>query len=66
LSGGVVRTVVTRDCTYCGSDVDAHDPVFVAEREDGERRPAGRFCNYACLVAYVDAEDLTTGACCRL
>jgi len=56
---------MSTDCTYCGSDVSEHDPVFVDERDDGERVPAGRFCNYACLSAHVEAEDLVTGACCR-
>ncbi len=54
------------DCTYCGCAVEAHDPVYVAEREDGERRPAGAFCNYACLVAHVEREGLQEGATCEL
>jgi len=54
------------DCTYCGCPVADHDPVFVEERDGGERVPAGQFCNYACLVAYVEAEELTTGTCCHL
>ena len=53
-------------CTFCGSDVDAHEPVFVEERRDVERVPAGRFCNYACLARYIEAEGLETGACCRI
>lgn len=53
------------DCTFCGSDVDAHDPVFVEERGDDGRGPAGRFCNYACLSAWIDAEEKTEGAACR-
>jgi hypothetical protein len=54
------------DCTYCGSDVYAHDPVFVEEGADGDREPAEQFCNYACLSAHIDEEDLITGACCRV
>lgn len=57
---------MTDPCTYCGQDVDRHDPVFVQEREGGERVPAGQFCNYACLSQYVDEEGLVTGACCEL
>lgn len=52
-------------CTYCDSDVDRHDPVYVEETTDGERTPAGRFCNYACLAAYIEEEELTTDACCQ-
>lgn len=56
------------DCTYCGCEVAAHDPVYVEERDEdtGERVPAGAFCNYACLVAHVEAEDLQAGATCEL
>ncbi|MFB6219486.1 MAG: hypothetical protein ABEH77_09995 [Halobacteriaceae archaeon] len=51
-------------CTYCGSDVFDHDPVFVAEGE--ERADAGRFCNYACLARHIDEKELETGACCTV
>jgi hypothetical protein len=54
------------DCTYCGCDVHAHDPVFVAEERDGERIQAGPFCNYACLTAHVNEDDLASGTVCRL
>lgn len=53
-------------CTFCGSDVEAHDPVYVAEGGDGGREPAGAFCNYACLLQHIEAEDLTLGAACRI
>jgi hypothetical protein len=51
------------DCTFCGCAVAAHDPVYVEERseETGERVPAGSFCDYACLVAHVEAESLRGG-----
>lgn len=53
------------DCTYCGSDVYAHDPLFLESGDDGEREAVGQFCNYACLTAHVDEENLTAGACCQ-
>lgn len=53
-----------RSCTYCGSDVEAHRPISVSEREDGERVPVGDFCNYACLSAYIDDEKLVYGDAC--
>lgn len=56
-----VRTVT--DCTYCGSTVEDHDPVFLTEGTDNV--PAGSFCNYACLAAYIDQEELTEGAACQ-
>lgn len=55
------------ECTYCGSDVDRHEPVFVAEQErNGERVSVGQFCNYACLHAYIEDEELVYGASCKL
>ena len=69
------------DCTYCGCDVRAHDPVFVSEGAGpgalesagfvtaaDEEAPAEvhAFCNYACLVAHVEDAELTTGATCEL
>jgi hypothetical protein len=47
--------------TYCGSDLEAYRPVFVAEERDGEHTPAGRFCDYACPSAYIDEEKLVYG-----
>jgi hypothetical protein len=53
-------------CTYCASDVEAHDPVFVQEREDGARIDAGAFCNYACLAQHIETANLESGAACRI
>lgn len=57
---------MTIECTFCGCDVTRHDPVYVEEARDGERSPAGRFCNYACLAQYITAEGLETGTVCRI
>lgn len=53
------------ECTYCGSNLAAYEPVFVEETRDGERQPVGGFCNYACLAAHIDDEELTFGAACE-
>jgi len=54
------------DCAFCGSDVARHDPVCVCECKGGTGSEAGmRFCNYACLREYIDAEELMTGDCCK-
>lgn len=53
-------------CTFCDCDVERHSPVYVAEKRAGERVEVGRFCNYGCLVAFVEEHDLLTGARCRL
>ncbi|WP_266081900.1 hypothetical protein [Haladaptatus caseinilyticus] len=53
-------------CTYCESDVNAHEPVFVDEERGGERTTVGQFCNYACLARYIEENELETGTCCRL
>jgi hypothetical protein len=52
-------------CVYCGSDLAAYDPVYVEERGDSGRTPVGGFCNYACLAAHIDDEELTYGAACQ-
>ena len=51
------------DCTYCGCDVERHDPVFVSEGTPDDL--TGRFCNYGCLAAHVEAEGLATGTTCE-
>ncbi|MFB6153493.1 MAG: hypothetical protein ABEJ27_04500 [Halodesulfurarchaeum sp.] len=48
-------------CTFCGSDLGEYDPVTVTR--GGET--VGRFCGYACLSAYIDAEGLIYGEACR-
>ncbi|MDY7081974.1 MAG: hypothetical protein SXQ77_06105 [Halobacteria archaeon] len=57
------------DCTYCGSDIYEHDPVFVSEREEeneNKRVEAGQFCNYACLSAHIEEEGLMDGVSCNI
>jgi hypothetical protein len=49
------------ECAYCGSDAIAHRNVRVIE---GDGEPLGRFCGYACLVQYVEREELTLGEAC--
>jgi hypothetical protein len=52
------------DCVYCGSDLETYEPVYVEETYDGERVDVGGFCNYACLSAHIEANELTYGASC--
>lgn len=54
------------ECTYCGSNIHGHDPVFVQEDTEFRRVDAGQFCNYACLSAYIDEEGLADGAACEV
>ncbi|MGM0606635.1 MAG: hypothetical protein ACQETB_13320 [Halobacteriota archaeon] len=49
-------------CTFCTSDVEAHEQVYVSTAPGEE--PIGSFCNYACLDAWIDAESKTAGASC--
>ena len=51
------------DCTYCGCDVERHDPVFVSEGTPDD--PTGRFCNYGCLAAHIEEAGLATGTICE-
>jgi hypothetical protein len=52
------------NCTYCGCNAEAHDPVYVAEG-DPNAEPAA-FCNYGCLSAHVEAESLAVGTTCNV
>ena len=56
---------MTDACTYCNTDIRKHDPVFVEIAGPEGREPAGQFCNYACLKAYIEDEGLEIGASCE-
>lgn len=56
-----MATATSAECPYCGSDASAHRDVRVTE---GDGEPLGRFCGYACLTQYVEAENLTRGEAC--
>jgi Lon protease-like protein len=51
------------ECTYCGCAVEAHNPVAVEQREGGRTK---EFCNYGCLAAHIEAEELANGTVCEL
>lgn len=53
------------ECTYCGSDIERHDPVYVTEHGNDGSDPAGQFCNYACLSRHIEDENLAFGAACE-
>jgi hypothetical protein len=53
-----------RPCTYCDSDVGDHDPICVRDCDE-HCSLVGRFCNFACLTAYVEREGLTERASCE-
>lgn len=53
------------ECTYCGSDIERHDPVYVNEGENDSTNQTGQFCNYACLDRHIEDESLTAGAACE-
>ncbi|MEF8881972.1 MAG: hypothetical protein V5A34_05540 [Halapricum sp.] len=52
-------------CTYCGSDLGSYEPIYVEETRNGDRVAVGGFCNYACLSAYIDENELTYGTACE-
>jgi hypothetical protein len=62
----LLSTNMSTECTYCRTDISVHGPVFVEEIIEGEREQTGQFCNYACLAAYIEEENLTADACCRI
>ncbi|GKZ15473.1 hypothetical protein SAMN05444342_3522 [Haladaptatus paucihalophilus DX253] len=53
------------ECTYCGSNIERHDPVFVNVGANTSTNQAGQFCNYACLATHIEEEGLTDGAACE-
>ena len=55
---------VDQACAYCDSAIFDHDPLCVRDCADDCGSPT-YFCNYACLSAHIDAENLTTGDCCE-
>lgn len=61
-------TVITPDsdttCAYCDSRIFAHDPICLRDCTDDCGSPS-YFCNHACLAAYIEANDLTTGDACK-
>lgn len=50
-------------CAYCESQIFEHDPICVRDCDDDCGSPE-YFCNYACLSAYIDENNLTTGNAC--
>jgi len=67
-SEGISTTISTPDadetCAYCESQIFDHDPICVRDCEDECGSPV-YFCNYACLSAYIDENDLTVGDACE-
>ena len=67
--GTVMTTTVKtpnadQQCAYCGSRIFDHDPVCVRDCTDDCGSPS-YFCNYACLSAYIDENELTFGDACE-
>lgn len=55
------------DCTYCGSDVVHHDPVYVMEDVNScGGGGSDAFCNYSCLVSWIESEGKIEGDSCRI
>jgi len=50
-------------CAYCESRIFDHDPICVRDCVDNCGSPEF-FCNYACLSAYIDENELVTGNAC--
>jgi hypothetical protein len=51
-------------CAYCGCAIFDHDPICVRDCTADCGSPT-YFCNYGCLWAYVEDEDLTAGTTCE-
>ncbi|MFC7201983.1 hypothetical protein ACFQJC_00505 [Haloferax namakaokahaiae] len=49
------------ECAYCGNEVEYAEPVFIEELRSGMRISTGSFCDYDCLLAYLEARRLAPG-----
>lgn len=56
--------VATERCAYCDSRIFDHDPICIRDCTLECSSPT-YFCNYACLVVYVEEEGLTAGNACE-
>ncbi len=54
----------TQQCAYCQSRIFDHDPICVRDCNADCGSPT-YFCNYACLSAFIDDNDLTIGDSCE-
>jgi len=67
-SQNMATTVETPDtdeaCAYCESRIFDHDPICVRDCIADCGSPH-YFCNYACLSAYIDENELTYGDACE-
>ena len=64
----MATTIETPDpdqpCAFCGSPIFDHDPVCVRDCTVDCGSPT-YLCNYACLSAYIDENELTCGDACE-
>ncbi|WP_257301120.1 hypothetical protein [Haloarchaeobius sp. FL176] len=64
----MATTVDTPDsdetCTYCGSRIFDHEPIFVCDCT-AECGSSGYFCNYACLSAHIEENELPYANACE-
>jgi hypothetical protein len=67
-TAGMSTTVATpsadEECAYCRSRIFDHEPICVRDCTDDCGSPT-YFCNYACLSAYVEENELVTGDACE-
>ena len=65
---GMATTIETPNsdetCAYCGSRIFDHDPICVRDCTADCGSPH-YYCNYACLSAYIDENELTYGDACQ-
>jgi hypothetical protein len=55
---------VEEPCAYCSSRIFDHDPICIRDCTTGCGSPS-YFCNYACLSACIDENELTDGDACE-
>jgi hypothetical protein len=63
MSTTIATPATDEPCAYCNARIFDHDPICVRDCDEGCGSPA-YFCNFACLAAHIEAENLTTGDAC--
>jgi hypothetical protein len=64
MAATIVLPDVDQACAYCAPRIFDHDPICVRDCTDECGSPRF-FCNYACLFAYIDENELTDGDACE-
>jgi hypothetical protein len=64
MSTTITKPSVEESCVYCESRIFDHDPICVRDCNEDCGSPL-YFCNFACLSAYIERNELVIGDACE-